>query len=237
MANRYLGMAAIIVAAGALAAPPLTLADEMESSFARGARLYDKWYEVIDADDPSTPHPLYPAEGKYTKAKDNWRCKECHGWDYMGKDGAYASGKHASGIKGIRGFAGKDAAEVVALLKAPEHGYGDKMSDADLNDLANFVGKGQVDMTRYIDRSTKMPIGGNRAKGEQYFNTVCSNCHGKEGKKPSAMTPMGAQMGNPWEVMHKILNGQPGEEMPALRAFDRQVVLDIMAHMATLPKE
>ncbi len=51
------------------------------------------------------------------------------------------------------------------------------------------------------------------------------------------MTPMGAQMGNPWEVMHKILNGQPGEEMPALRAFDRQVVLDIMAHMATLPKE
>ena len=35
------------------------------------------------------------------------------------------------------------------------------------------------------------------------------------------MKPFGAQMGNPWEVMHKILNGQPGEQMPALRALDR----------------
>ena len=23
---------------------------------------------------------------------DTWRCKECHGWDYMGVDGAYAGG-------------------------------------------------------------------------------------------------------------------------------------------------
>jgi thiosulfate dehydrogenase len=37
--------------------------------------------------------------------------------------------------------------------------------------------------------------------------------------------------------MHKILNGQPAEAMPALRALDRQIVADIMAHMTTLPKE
>ncbi len=97
--------------------------------------------------------------------------------------------------------------------------------------------KGQVDTHRYVDRSTTMPIGGDKAKGEQYFNTVCANGHGKQGKQPPAMTPMGAQMGSPWEVMHMILNGPPGEEMPALRAFDRQVVLDIMAHLATLPKK
>ena len=36
-------------------------------------------------------------------------------------------------------MAGGDPAAVVALLKAPEHGYGDKLSDADLTDLANFV--------------------------------------------------------------------------------------------------
>jgi thiosulfate dehydrogenase len=45
------------------------------------------------------------------------------------------------------------------------------------------------------------------------------------------------QMGNPWEVMHKILNGQPGESMPALRALDRQIVVDIMAHLSTLPMD
>ena len=49
------------------------------------------------------------------------------------------------------------------------------------------------------------------------------------------MKPFGAQMGNPWEVMHKILNGQPGEKMPALRALDHQITVDIMAHMTTLP--
>ena len=43
-------------------------------------------------------------------------------------------------------------------------------------------------------------------------------------------------MDNPWEVMHKIPNAQPGEEMPALRALDRQVILDLMSHMATLPE-
>jgi thiosulfate dehydrogenase len=48
------------------------------------------------------------------------------------------------------------------------------------------------------------------------------------------MKPFAKQMGNPWEVMHKILNGQPDEEMPALRALDRQVVADILSHMANL---
>jgi len=37
--------------------------------------------------------------------------------------------------------------------------------------------------------------------------------------------------------MHKIVNGQPDEKMPALRAFGMQPVLDIMAHVATLPKK
>ena len=70
---------------------------EMESSLARGGKLYDKWYAVIKADKPTESHPLYPASAKYAdKPASNWRCKECHGWDYRGKDGAYASGSHAS---------------------------------------------------------------------------------------------------------------------------------------------
>ncbi len=39
------------VAAATLAAPPAA-ADEMESSYARGGKLYDKWYKVIDVDAP-----------------------------------------------------------------------------------------------------------------------------------------------------------------------------------------
>ncbi len=51
------------------------------------------------------------------------------------------------------------------------------------------------------------------------------------------MDPLGKVMGNPWEVLHKILYGQPDEGMPALVAFDPQVSVDIMAYAATLPKE
>ena len=210
---------------------------ETESTKARGGKLYDKWYAVIEAKAPETSHPLYPADKKYAdKPKANWRCKECHGWDYLGVDGAYKSGKHASGIKGINGAAGRDTKEIVAILKDDKHGYGDKLGDADLQDLALFVSEGQVDMDKYIDRASKSPRNGDAEKGAAYYNTMCANCHGMDGKQPKGMKSFAKQMGNPWEVMHKILNGQPDEDMPALRALDRQVIVDIMSHMGTLPE-
>ena len=210
---------------------------ETESSKARGGQLYDKWYAVTGAKAPASMHRLYPADGKYAaKPKSHWRCKECHGWDYMGASGAYKSGKHATGIKGISGYAGRDQAEIVTLLKGTEHDYGDKLSDVDYQDLATFISAGQVDMDKHIDRATKKPVGGDNTKGAGYYNTMCAQCHGKDGKKPKGMKSFGKQMGNPWEVMHKILNGQPDSEMPALRALDRQVVVDIMSHLATLPE-
>ncbi len=228
---------ALAMAGGFLSLPSAAKAEEIESTLAYGAKLYDKWYAVVKAKAPEKSHPLYPADKKYAeKPASNWRCKECHGWDYMGKDGAYKSGKHASGIKGIKGAAGKPVAEIVAALSGPEHGFGDKLAKADLEALALFVSKGQVDMDEFIDRASKTPKG-DAAKGVAYYNTVCAGCHGKDGKLPKEMKPFGAQMGNPWEVMHKILNGQPGEQMPALRALPREVVTDIMAHMTTLPKE
>jgi len=214
-----------------------TQAAEIESSIARGGNLYDKWYSVLDTDKPSESHGLYPADKKYAeKPGANWRCKECHGWDYQGAAGAYSSGKHATGIKGINGAAGQSVDEIIALLSNAEHGYADKLGKQDLTDLANFVSKGQVDMDPYIDRASKAPKG-DPVKGEAYFNTVCAKCHGFDGKEPDDMKPFGKQMGNPWEVMHKILNGQPGEKMPALRALDHQITADIMSYMVSLPKE
>ncbi len=216
---------------------PLSAA-ELESSIARGGQLYDKWYAVIDADAPKASHPAYPAGKKYAKkAKSNWRCKECHGWDYYGKDGAYASGKHNTGIKGINGMAGADTVAIINVLQDKTHAYAGKMDAADFTDLANFVSRGQENMDQYIDRASKKPRG-NAVKGEAYFNTLCAQCHGKNGDQPKDMKKtLGKQMGNPWEVMHKILNGQPAEQMPALRVLDRQITVDIMAHLATLPKK
>ncbi len=224
----------------ALIAPgaPSALAEET-SAIARGGKLYDKWYKVIDADTPKVSHKAYPADKKYAnKPKDNWRCKECHGWDGKGVNGAYVSGKHSTGIKGIDGMAGADTGKIIAVLKDSTHAMADLMGEEDFQDLAMFVSKGQIDWSKYIDSKSKKVIGGNADRGAAYFNTICVGCHGKDGTKPKDMgKTLAAQMGNPWEVMHKILNGQPAEKMPALRALDRQVVVDILTHLTTLPKK
>jgi len=237
--NFLKGLASVATAGLVAFSVAVPVQAEEESAMARGGQLYDKWYKVIGVDAPKKSHPSYPADKKYAnKAKDNWRCKECHGWDYKGVNGAYASGKHSTGIKGIDGMKGADTGKIIAVLKGSTHGYAGKMEDQDFQDLALFVSKGQVDMSKYIDYASKSAKGGNAAQGAAYFNTICVGCHKKDGSYPKDMgKTLGAQMGNPQEVMHKILNGQPDEKMPALRALDRQVVLDLLAHIKTLPKE
>ena len=212
-------------------------AAETESAIARGGRLYDKYFKENNTAKPEADHASYPHKGgKYGKDA-SWRCKECHGWDGKGKDGAYASGGHATGIKGINGAAGKDPAAIVAVLKDAKHGYTDKqLSDKDMHDLALFVAKGQVDMSKFVDAATKKAKG-NAAKGEVYFNTICAGCHGTDGKKVKDAPPLGSVADNAYEMLHKVMNGQPGESMPALRALDPQVAVDIVSYLPQLPKQ
>lgn len=210
------------------------MAAETESTLAHGGRLYDKWYGENKAEKPADNHPAYANKAGAYGGADSWRCKECHGWDYRGKDGAYSKGKHFTGIPGIAGAAGKDPAAIAAMLRAAPHGYTDKhLSDADVNALALFVSVGQIDMSKYVSADGK-PIG-DGAKGETYFNTLCAGCHGVDGQKIKE-APLGAVSGNVPEMLHKIFNGQPAEAMPALRALDHQISADIAVHLQTLPK-
>jgi len=213
------------------------LAEEV-SSIARGGQLYDKWFKVIGADKPKDTHPAWPASNTKKKGNATHRCKSCHGWDLMGKDGAYASGSYKTGIKGLRSFEGASNAKVIEIMKDATHGYSGKMSTQDFTDLANFVTKGQINMDQFIDRKTKLVKSGNASKGAAYYNTVCVGCHDKSGKEPKDMPALGGlSHKNPWEVVQKIQNGQPDEDMPAMRAFDLQVTVDILAHLQTLPKK
>ncbi len=209
---------------------------EEASSIAHGGRLYDKFWGENKLATPTTTHSAYANKAaKYDKDA-SWRCKECHGWDYKGKDGAYGSGGHATGIVGIQGAAGKSPEAIIAIMKNKTHGYGDaQLSAQDIHDLALFVSKGQVDMTKYIDYAAKKAKG-DTVKGEGYFNTICANCHGTDGKKITNAPPLGS-LQNPQEMIHKVLNGQPGQNMPALRLLDPQIAVDLVAYMMTLPEK
>jgi cytochrome c553 len=214
------------------------LAAENEAAIARGGRLYDNWYSELKVDKPTGTHPAWPSSNTKQKGATTWRCKSCHGWDYMGKDGAYATGSYQTGIPGIRKFAGAEPQKIITIIGDAKHGLAGKLRQQDLADLALFVAKGQVDGGLIIDRKTKAIKGGDAVKGAAYFGTVCSGCHGKDGDLPDEMPDSLATLiaKNPWEVLHKVMNGQPHEAMPALRAFDRQVVRDVLAYVVTLPK-
>ncbi len=64
----------------------------------------------------------------------------------------------------------------------------------------------------------------------------CAGCHGTDGKKITTGPSLGSVANNPYEMLHKVMNGQPAEAMPSLRALDPQVSVDIVVHLQTLPK-
>ncbi len=210
------------------------MADPSEAyTLSRGAQLYDKWWVPIKAPEPKETHPAYPAAGKKS-GKNTWRCKECHGWDYKGAAGAYSKGSHFTGIKGVSGMAGADPAAIADLLRADQHGYtADMIPDSALADLALFISKGQVDPAPFMADGKS---NGDVAAGKVFYQGLCAGCHGLDGRKVKDADSLGSVSGNTVELMHKVLNGQPGEAMPALRVLDRQLVADIVAYVQTLPE-
>ena len=212
-------------------------AEEIESSIARGGRLYDKWYKVIGAEKPTETHPAWPASNTKKKGAATQRCKACHGWDLRGADGAYSSGSYLTGIKGLTDLAGGDPAVVIAAVKDDLHGFAGKMDEQDYIDLANFVTKGQFDWATVVNDETKAAFG-DVALGEKIYNTVCSTCHGRDGELPKDMDLLGYVANkNPWETVQKIMNGQPAEKMPAMRVFGVETSAAVTAYLQTLPVE
>lgn len=210
-----------------------------EWTLAAGGRIYDNWWDALDRKEPSGTHPSYPSSAKQA-GKATWRCKECHGWDYKGRDGRYATGSHATGIKGIDGAKGRETAEIVALLRAPVHGYGaDLMSDDEIARVAAFVSRGQHDMADAVDGNGRPR--GDAARGKAVFQTICAACHGFDGRllnwgtkdEPAYIGTEASKL--PDEVLHKIRNSHPGAAMVNLRVLPLADAVDVLTYAATLP--
>ena len=214
------------------------LSVEKLAQVVQGGLLYDKWYGELDVKPPRQTHRLYTSQGKQ-KGAGTWRCKECHGWDYLGKDGAYKSGSHFSGIVGMRNSAGGSEAKVVELLKG-DHAYGGKIPEDGLKALAAFVVHGQTDAKAHIDYSNKMAMGNTNAGGRLYV-TVCARCHGMDGRKinfgdKEKPVYLGAVAnGNPQETLHKIRIGQPGKDMVSMLGLDEADAVNVLKYSQGLP--
>ncbi|TCS63524.1 c-type cytochrome [Varunaivibrio sulfuroxidans] len=213
---------------GAATLPGTATAKEVVSSIARGGMLYDNWYTVLKAGKPKENHPLWPTANTQEKGANTWRCASCHGWDLKGDNG----------MPGLTKLKDADPAKVIAVLKGKKHAMADEFSQQDLTDLANFITKGQFDVDKYIDRASGKAKG-NKENGVIYYNTICAKCHGLDGKKPKDWDSVMGAITNesPWEALHKIMNGEPGEVMPALRAFGPQLSADILSYAQTLPNK
>ncbi len=240
----------LVAASPALAQEGYANEEEEEEDIwkiARGGQLYDNWAVALDIELPETTHPAYSPVGKM-KGPVTWRCKECHGWDYKGEDGVYGKGPHYTGIKGLRRMVGVDPKEIEKIIRDETHAYTPEMLSAgSVRKLALFVSKGQINMDQYIDRKTKL-VRGNLDRGALFYQTVCVICHGFDGARitfknettvlaavddPRYMGTMANK--NPWQVLHKIRNGQPGVGMVSLRMLSIQDQVDVLAYIQTLP--
>ena len=233
--------------APAAPAAPVAEPKATAASLAKGGTIYDKWWKVAEgATAPTGDQSLWATQTTNTrKGTDTWRCKECHGWDYKGKDGAYGKGSHLTGFTGVY-TAGttKTKAQLMQIMKGSnnaQHNFSTVMGEAALQDVVNFLSEGLIDDTKYIDYATKKPIGANVANGNALYTSTCAACHGADGKQIlfDGKDSLGfVANDNPWEVLHKIRFGQPGAPMPSgvVNGWSNQDAVDVLAHAQTLPK-
>jgi mono/diheme cytochrome c family protein len=227
---------------------PSHFADEQWSNadIVKGGLLYDKWWTVNGSDQPTTDFdPIWASQSTNTRSGgDTWRCKECHGWDYVGELGRYSSGSHYTGFDGVWAARTKDRTVIFDNIKneGGDHDFSSALSDMDVLHLTKFIVDGLVDMSQYID--SKGSATGNAAAGQQLYADPCATCHGKDGKTFDFEDDPGVQgvgwlaNDNPQEVLHKIRWGHPGSDMPSMvdRELTDDQIGDILAYAQTLPK-
>ena len=220
---------------------------ELEGDVVRGGLLYDEWWAALGVDAPTDDQPLWATQTTNTRSgADTWRCKECHGWDYKGVDGAYGSGSHQTGFTGVLNAASMSTEELLAWLDGnsnPDHDFSTVMDEVALNTLATFIQEEAADISAFVNDDKT--VNGDPASGKALYDGTCATCHGVDGKKinfgsedePEYVGTLAAD--NPWEFFHKASFGQPGAPMPAGKAlgWTMEDIADLAAFAQTLPIE
>lgn len=217
-------------------------------TLAHAGRLYDNWISEIKAAIPAADQALWALQTTNKRTgNDTWRCKECHGWDYKGKGGAYGKGSHLTGFPGtINAGSALSRDHLIAIMKGANdyrHNFTAQLTDLHIGHIVEFLKWGMINEATYIDYATKKPIGANQAEGKKLYDGTCAACHGADGKQlnfgsdtaPEYVSTLAKD--NPWEFVHKVRFGQPGTAMPAAvtSGWTIQQVIDVLGHAQTLP--
>jgi len=202
----------------------VTIADIID-----GGKLYDRWWvETKGIEEPKNDHPLWKLQTtNKRKGSATWRCKECHGWDYKGKDGAYGTGSHKTGFPGIfgaRNLSIKDIESILLGSTNPDHDFSNVFEYDSISKLAVFIKQGLVNSEAYIYNARKRSILADIENGKKLYNDKCIKCHDEDGRRTENVyheksDSLGSiANNNPWEFVHKVRFGTPGEGiMPSLR--------------------
>lgn len=222
-----------------------------EMRISRGGQLYDNWWKTtVNTDKPEENHQLWQSQTNNKRSGyATYRCKECHGWDYRGKEGAYGKGSHYTGFKGVydasQKMSVKELSSVLQGSAERDHDFSKILNGNDISDLALFLKYGIIDLDKFLNADGS-PADGDINAGSDFFKRNCmTECHGPEGtsinfgseEKPEFVGTLAA--GNPWEFIHKVRAGQPGTRMPSgiINRWSDKDILDILSYSRRLPRE
>lgn len=213
-----------------------------------GAQLYDKWYAVL-GQQPEGDMPIWGRQSTNSRSgAETWRCAECHGWDYRGVDGAYASGSHKTGFPSLMILVpGLSEEQIVAHLKGEndvQHDFSAYLDQASMQKVALFLKEGLIDDAKYIDSASLKVIDGDVEHGKSLFDATCAECHGADGAK-IVFRGEGVEeyLGDvahrdPYRFLHRTRFGVAGTTMPVgvTLGWTPADGRDVLAYAQSLPE-
>lgn len=213
-----------------------------------GGRIYDNWMTALDLKPPEFDQPLWTDQNNNPRSGEvTWRCKECHGWDYKGAEGAYTIDSFRyTGFPALDGVIGRSQDEVLAWLDGtnnPNHNFTEVTNTKAMDDVAAFLRTMQIDAALFIDYETGLALG-DEENGQLLYLESCAACHGNLGRRinfsaggrPLFVGDIAAV--DPWKALHKIRFGTAIDNMPSAEniGWSLRDISDVLTYAQSLPR-
>jgi mono/diheme cytochrome c family protein len=188
--------------------------------------------ELDGAGGPNGNGTLNDQEGKpIPNTGHDYRLKNLFGWDLRGAQGIYgAAFQNKSYVLGHNLLSDtRSAEELRSWLAQGGPGvpaFGAVLDDRDLDDLVAFLVKTRArelvtpELVFRLDEAAPkgftLLVGGDAARGKQYYAERCAGCHGDDGREfaiddVESVGTLSRSSG--YEIWFKLAHGQPGTEM------------------------